>query len=115
MAAKLVACGFALLVSQETGEVLASAGIPCTIENDLYKIEHLITNGLLDLIISTDRSAQNDLDSKIRAIAVIHRVHCCTTLAAANAWLLALNMNQERTVYKLQTLHEARVLENEYA
>lgn len=115
VARELIDFGFTLLVSRSTGDALIGAGVACQIEDDSDKIVSLIATGLVDFVISTAHAVPDSLAAqKIRAAAIQYRIVCSTTLSGASAKLLTLRAEQLGVVYKLQTLHKAKVLEYEY-
>jgi carbamoyl-phosphate synthase large subunit len=71
-------------------------------------IVDMIKNDEADLIINTTEGRRATADSApIRASAEQHRVFYTTTLAAAEAMCMALTMETDKTVRRLQDLHRS--------
>jgi carbamoyl-phosphate synthase large subunit len=90
IARALSALGYRLISTRGTGKALRQAGIeveeiPKLQEGRPNLIDHM-KNGQVALVINTPsgKGARTD-EGKIRAAAVMHRVTCITTLAAAHA------------------------------
>ncbi len=90
VARALAEMGYRLLSTRGTAKVLRAAGIPV---DEIPKLQEgrpnlidLMKNGQVALVINTPsgKGARTD-EGKIRAAAVMHRVTCITTLAAAHA------------------------------
>jgi carbamoyl-phosphate synthase large subunit len=86
----LAALGYRLLSTRGTAKTLRDAGIKV---EEIYKLQEgrpnlidYMKNGQVALVINTPsgKGARTD-EGKIRAAAVMHRVTCITTLAAAQA------------------------------
>src|SRR5207244_2589425 len=90
IARSLAAMGYRLVSTRGTAKALRGAGIeveeiPKLQEGRPNLIDHM-KNGQVALVINTPsgKGARTD-EGKIRAAAVMHRVTCITTLAAAQA------------------------------
>ncbi len=108
---ELVAKGFKLVATSGTGRSLQAAGIECKLVNKVYEgrphIVDMIKNGEIALIINTTEGKKAINDSyTIRASALQHKVSYTTTIAGANATVLALDYLEVNTVTRLQHLHE---------
>jgi carbamoyl-phosphate synthase large subunit len=112
IARQLADCGFELLASKGTRDVLASHGIKSTRLNKLAEarpnIIDLMKNGDVQLIINTPtrKGPQTD-EGKIRATAVLSKVPIVTTLtgAAAAAKAIAALQKSDWAVKPLQAYH----------
>jgi carbamoyl-phosphate synthase large subunit len=109
IARELAAMGYRLIATRGTARVLRSAGIdveetPKLQEGRPNLIDHM-KNGQVALVINTPsgKGARTD-EGRIRAAAVMHRVTCITTLAAAQAAVAACRALRqgELTVKPLQ-------------
>ena len=102
--------GFNLVATRGTGRALQQAGIDCELVNKVYEgrphIVDMIKNGDIDLIINTTEGKKAIEDSyTIRASALQHKVSYTTTIAGANASILALDHLAATDVIRLQDLH----------
>jgi len=102
--------GFTLVATRGTGRALQQAGIDCDLVNKVYEgrphIVDMIKNGDIDLIINTTEGKKAIQDSyTIRASALQHKVSYTTTIAGANASILALDHMTATDVIRLQDLH----------
>jgi carbamoyl-phosphate synthase large subunit len=102
--------GFTLVATRGTGRALQQAGIDCELVNKVYEgrphIVDMIKNGDIDLIINTTEGKKAIEDSyTIRASALQHKVSYTTTIAGANASILALDHMTATDVTRLQDLH----------
>ncbi len=109
LARQLATLGYRLISTRGTARFLREQGIEVT---DVPKIQEgrpnlidFMKNGEVSLIINTPsgRTRRPD-ESRIRTSAVLHRVTCITTLAAAEAAVAACQAlrNQDLTVKALQ-------------
>lgn len=115
LALGLISLKVQLYADETTGSYLLNAGIPCIVIGEDDTIISLITNGSIDFIISTISAGPGFKFSQlVRNFAIKYRVNYATTVAGATATLLALQNDGIRTAYKLQCLHNAKVLEYEY-
>jgi carbamoyl-phosphate synthase large subunit len=90
VARALAEMGYRLISTRGTAKVLRAAGIPVDeipkLQEGRPNLVDLMKNGQVALVINTPsgRGARTD-EGKIRSAAVMHRVTCITTLAAASA------------------------------
>jgi carbamoyl-phosphate synthase large subunit len=110
VARDLVALGFALAATDGTAKALEAAGLAVTRVNKVQEgrphIVDFIKNDEADMIINTTEGRRAIEDSAaIRANAQSHGVFYTTTLAAAEAFCLALKQEGDTTVRRLQDLH----------
>jgi carbamoyl-phosphate synthase large subunit len=109
---QLVALGFKLAATSGTANALEAAGLEVRRVNKVLEgrphIVDMIKNDEADLIINTTEGRRATADSApIRASAEQHRVFYTTTLAAAEAMCMALTMETDKTVRRLQDLHRS--------
>jgi len=107
---ELVEKGFKLVATSGTGKALKEAGIECKQVNKVFEgrphIVDMIKNGDIALIINTTEGKKAIEDSyTIRASALQHKVSYTTTIAGANATVLALDYLKVNNVTRLQDLH----------
>jgi carbamoyl-phosphate synthase large subunit len=108
----LAQCGFRIVATDGTYELLKKQDIPCERINKLSEgrpnIRDLIKNNQVQLIINTPtkKGPQTD-EGKIRAMAVLSRVCMLTTVTAANAAAKAIPALQAEkwAVRPLQEFH----------
>ena len=108
------ACGFKIVATGNTFELIIGAGIPAEKVNKLYEggrpnILDLITNGKIDLIINSPvgKDSVHD-DSYLRKAAIKAKIPYMTTIAAARATASGIRYVQEHgdsEVKSLQALH----------
>ncbi len=111
----LAACGFHLVSTGGTYDLLKKNDIPCERINKLSQgrpnIRDLVKNGQVQMIINTptQKGPQTD-EGKIRAMAVLSRVCMLTTVTAANAAAKAIPALQAEkwTVRPLQEYHNGK-------
>lgn len=97
-----------------TADLLTSKRIACKILSDADTIISLITSGSIDFVVSTARFGSGfALARQVRCCAIKERVSYATTISGAKAMVLAKKTDGIRPVYKLQSVHEAKVLEYE--
>ena len=109
VARALVELGYHLLCTRGTAKALRAAGVPvqeiAKLQEGRPNLIDCMKNGEVDLVINTPsgKGARTD-EGKIRAAAVMNRVTCITTLAAAGAALEACKAlrHGELTVKPLQ-------------
>jgi carbamoyl-phosphate synthase large subunit len=111
IARDLLKYNFALIATQGTAAALAANGIACEVVHKVGEgrphIVDVIKNDEIDLIINTTEGKQAIADSfSIRRAALTHRVSYTTTIAAARAICLALDVLNGEQVYCLQELHK---------
>ena len=102
---------FHVLATGGTAGYLRARGIDCSTVNKVTEgrphVVDMIKNGGIDLIINTTQGKQSISDSSsIRASALMHRVAYTTTVAGANAIVLAMSEGASIAVRRLQELHE---------
>ncbi len=106
-------CGFRIIATGNTFEVITAAGIPAERVNKLYEgrpnILDLITNGKIDLIINSPigKDSVHD-DSYLRKAAIKGKIPYMTTIAAAKATASGIRYVKEHgnsEVKSLQELH----------
>ncbi|CAA0094163.1 carbamoyl-phosphate synthase large subunit [Zhongshania aliphaticivorans] len=111
VAKQLVAQGFTLCATRGTHKVLIAAGLDCQRVNKVLEgrphIVDMVKNGDVDLIINTTEGKQAIADSSlIRRSALVNKVSYTTTLAGAEAICQAIAFGEEKTVRRLQDVHE---------
>ena len=111
VAKQLVAQGFTLCATRGTHKVLIAAGLDCQRVNKVLEgrphIVDMVKNGDVDLIINTTEGKQAIADSSlIRRSALVSKVSYTTTLAGAEAICQAIAFGEEKTVRRLQDVHE---------
>ncbi len=109
VAAELAELGFELYATRGTGKAIQDAGTSCTLVNKVAEgrphIVDMIKNDEFDLIINTTEGKQAIIDSRsIRAAALQHKVSYTTTIAGAEAVVLALRQPDELNVRSLREL-----------
>ncbi|MGB1907016.1 MAG: carbamoyl-phosphate synthase large subunit, partial [Spongiibacter sp.] len=114
VARQLADLGFNLRATRGTYKVLTDAGLACQRVNKVLEgrphIVDMVKNGDIDLIINTTEGKQAIADSSlIRRSALANKVSYTTTLAGAEAICQALVYGEERTVRRLQDVHEELV------
>ncbi len=105
--------GFKILATQQTHELITSAGIPAEKVNKLQEgrpnILDLITNGKIDLIINSPVGKDSVYDdSYLRKAAIKAKIPYMTTIAAARATYKGIRYVKEHgqgEVKSLQELH----------
>jgi len=110
VARQLAALGFEIFCTRGTCRSIAEAGIDCSIVNKVKEgrphIVDMIKNDDFTLIINTTEGKQAIVDSaSIRSSALQHKVSYTTTIAGAEATVLALQQPDELTVNSLRDLH----------
>jgi len=110
VARDLVELGFSLAATAGTATALAEAGLEVRRVNKVLEgrphIVDMIKNDEADLIINTTEGRRAIEDSApIRASAEAHRVFYTTTLTAAEAICMALKLEDDKQVRRLQDLH----------
>ncbi|MBE8189618.1 MAG: carbamoyl-phosphate synthase large subunit [Candidatus Thioglobus sp.] len=107
---KLVAQGFTLSATRSNQDILSGAGLQCEIVNKVSEgsphIVDMIKNDDIDLIINSTEDTQGAQDfAEIRRQALVHKITCATTIAAAFAMLDGLKTHNKISVRTLQSLH----------
>ena len=111
MARDLLDLGFEIVATSGTAKVIEAAGLPVRRVNKVTEgrphIVDMIKNDEIRLVINTTEGRQSIADSySIRRNALQHKVYSTTTLAGGQAVCMALKFGPERTVRRLQDLHE---------
>ncbi|MCF7981667.1 MAG: carbamoyl-phosphate synthase large subunit [Pseudomonadales bacterium] len=111
VAKNMVSLGFKLTATRGTAKVLKEAGMEVAIVNKVVEgrphIIDMLKNGEIKYILNTTEGKQAIADSaSIRRSALQQKVYYSTTLAAANAFCLALAFGEEKEVRRLQQLHQ---------
>ena len=107
---KLVRNGFEIVSTRTNKEILNEAGVECTMVNKVSEgsphIVDMIKNDEIGLIINSTDDTQGLEDAAvIRCQALVHKVPCTTTVAAAYAMIDGLKSNDMLEVRSLQSLH----------
>jgi len=102
--------GFEIVATRTNQEILQNAGLECTMVNKVSEgsphIVDLVKNDEISLIISSTEGTQGLEDAAvIRCQALVHKVPCMTTVAAAFATLDGLKTHDKMIVRSLQSLH----------
>jgi len=102
--------GFTLAATGGTVDALEAAGLEVRRVNKVLEgrphIVDMIKNDEADMIINTTEGRRAIEDSaSIRASAEAHRVFYTTTLTAAQAICMAMKLDSNNTVHRLQDLH----------
>ena len=111
MAGELVGLGFEIIATSGTAKIIEAAGLPVRRVNKVTEgrphIVDMIKNDEVSLVINTTEGRQSIADSySIRRNALQHKVYSTTTLAGGQAVCMALKFGPERSVRRLQDLHE---------
>ena len=110
----LVDLGFRLIGTHGTSRVLQSAGVPIEVVHKVGQgrphVGDLLKNEQIDLIVNTTEGHQSIRDSAlIRRLALRNKVCYTTTLAAGEAYAIAIRYErgkQVEQVRRLQDLHK---------
>ena len=108
---KLIELGFSLIATPGTQRILEKAGLECDTINKVGEgrpdVSDMLKNEQIDLIINTTEGRQSIEDSAIiRRLALQQKVYYSTTIAGAQAACVALSEDRQRSVYKLQEIHQ---------
>ena len=111
LARDLTTYGFDVVATGGTADAITAAGIQCGTVNKLQQgqphVVDMIMNDEISLIINTTENEQAIADSfEIRRQAVQHRVAYTTTVAGGTAAVMAISKAEERSVHRLQDLHQ---------
>jgi carbamoyl-phosphate synthase large subunit len=111
VARDLAALGFSIAATRGTCRSITAAGIDCQMVNKVKEgrphIVDMIKNEEFSLIINTTEGKQAIVDSaSIRHAALQHKVSYTTTIAGAEAAVLALQQPDELNVNTLRELHD---------
>jgi len=102
VARSLAGMGFKVLATEGTEKILSRLGIPVTLVPKVHEgvrpnVVDFIKNGQVDLVINVpEGKGPRDDNYTIRQAAVVHRLPCVTTLAAAQALVAALEFMKSR-------------------
>jgi carbamoyl-phosphate synthase large subunit len=107
---RLISQGFEIVATRTNQEILIQAGLECTIVNKVSEgsphIVDAIKNDEISLIINSTDDTQGLEDATvIRCQALIHKIPCTTTVAAAFAMLDGLKTEDKLVVRSLQSIH----------
>jgi len=107
----LMALGFRIVATRGTADVLTKAGIVCTTANKVLEgrphIVDMIKNDQINLIVNTTEGKRAIADSfTIRRMALQNQVTYTTTMAGAEAMVLAVKEQIRAGVNRLQDLHQ---------
>ncbi|MCB1787790.1 MAG: carbamoyl-phosphate synthase large subunit [Chromatiaceae bacterium] len=110
VARRLAELGFDIHGTRGTCRAISEAGISCSLVNKVKEgrphIVDMIKNDEFSLIINTTEGKQAIIDSaSIRRSALQHKVSYTTTIAGAEAAVMALQQPDELNVNSLQELH----------
>lgn len=110
LGSRLIDQGFEIVATRTNQEILKQAGLECTMVNKVSEgsphIVDAIKNEEISLIInSTDDSQGLEDATVIRCQALIHKIPCTTTVAAAFAMLDGLMTQDKLVVRSLQSIH----------
>jgi len=102
--------GFEIVATRTNQEILQKAGLECTMVNKVSEgsphIVDLIKNDEINLIINSTEDNQGLEDAAvIRCQALIHKIPCTTTVAAAFAVLDGLKTHDKLVVRSIQSLY----------
>ncbi len=111
VARQLIDLGFSLVATRGTAATLEAGGVEVEVINKFFEgrphIVDAIKNQEIDLIVNTTEGRQTIADSaSIRRSALSKKVCYSTTLAGAEALVGAIAFGEEKTVRRLQELHE---------
>jgi carbamoyl-phosphate synthase large subunit len=107
---RLISQGFEIIATRTNQEILSQAGLECTMVNKVSEgsphIVDAIKNEEISLIINSTDDTQGLEDATvIRCQALIHKIPCTTTVAAAFAMLDGLKTQDKLVVRSLQSIH----------
>jgi carbamoyl-phosphate synthase large subunit len=111
LGSKLIELGFTLIATPGTQSILEAVGLQCDTINKVGEgrpdVSDILKNEQIDLIINTTEGRQSIDDSAIiRRLALQQKVYYSTTIAGAQAACIALSEDRQRSVYKLQEIHQ---------
>ena len=111
LGSKLIELGFTLIATPGTQRIIEAAGLQCDTINKVGEgrpdVSDILKNEQIDLIINTTEGRQSIDDSAIiRRLALQQKVYYSTTIAGAQAACIALSEDRQRSVYKLQEIHQ---------
>ena len=107
---RLINQGFEIVATRTNQEILKQAGLKCTMVNKVSEgsphIVDAIKNEEISLIINSTDDTQGLEDATvIRCQALVHKIPCTTTVAAAFAMLDGLKTKDKLVVRSLQSIH----------
>ena len=107
---RLISQGFEIVATRTNQEILSQAGLECTMVNKVSEgsphIVDAIKNEEISLIINSTDDTQGLEDATvIRCQALIHKIPCTTTVAAAFAMLDGLKTQDKLVVRSLQSIN----------
>ena len=110
MAKTLTQLGFDVIATRGTAKYFTDHGLPTEAVNKVKEgrphIVDLIKNDEVVYVMNTTSGRQSLVDSgEIRKGALQHKVYYTTTLAGAEASVMAMQLEQETAVNRLQDLH----------
>nr|VFJ49790.1 MAG: carbamoyl-phosphate synthase large subunit [Candidatus Kentron sp. DK] len=110
VAGELVRLGFQLVATRGTADALNRAGVVCKTINKVTEgrphIVDMLKNGQISLIVNTAEGKQAIADSfTIRRMALHNQVAYTTTMAGAQAMVLAIGEQTKFGISRLQDLH----------
>ncbi|WP_422135270.1 carbamoyl-phosphate synthase large subunit [Endozoicomonas sp. ALD040] len=109
----LMDTGFELVATSGTAQVIEDAGLPVTRVKKVMEgrpnMVDSIVNGDIAFVVNTTEGRQAIADSyKIRRSSLTNKVLYTTTMAGAEAIARAIAFGSEKTVRRLQDLHEGK-------
>ena len=113
LARLLMDTGFELVATSGTARVIEEAGLPVTYTRKVMEgrpnLVDSIVNGDIAFVVNTTEGRQAIADSyKIRRSSLTNKVLYTTTMAGAEAIARAIAFGSEKTVRRLQDLHEGK-------
>ena len=110
VAKSLLAMGYTLCATEGTAQALLDAGLQVERVNKVLEgrpnIVDMIKNDEISYVINTTEGRQSTTDSaEIRRSSLQHKVPYTTTIAGAEAIVMALNYGKEKVVRCLQDMH----------
>lgn len=111
VAKKLIQFGFSIFATKGTAKIIEEAGIECSYVNKVHEgrphLMDMIKNDEVSFVINTTEGRESINDSsEIRRSALQHKVYYTTTLAGAEASVMALEHIADSPVRRLQELHK---------
>jgi len=110
IAKSLVSMGYTLCATDGTAIAIAEAGLEVDTVNKVTEgrpnIVDMIKNDEISYVVNTTEGRQSTNDSaEIRRSSLQHKVPYTTTIAGAEAIVMALSYGEEQTVRRLQDMH----------
>ncbi|MCJ8300892.1 MAG: carbamoyl phosphate synthase large subunit, partial [Pseudomonadales bacterium] len=110
VAKSLVEKGYVLCATEGTAKALADGGFAVERVNKVMEgrpnIVDMIKNDEISYVVNTTEGRQSTADSaEIRRSALQHKVPYTTTVAGAQAIIMALTYGEEKVVRRLQDMH----------